>query len=1114
MGSALTGRSRFALDYSDNEQVTVADRLVEEMEQDLSRLDVATGYLSPEVWSILGHSLTKIRRFRLLLGKDYELENRRTRSSVEHEVATLVRWALTQDLQQTPLPTPQEAEAVRGFLAFLARPDAEVDVRVWPEGFLHAKAYILNATAGVGSANFTVPGLVHNRELVSWRSDRGVVRDLQEWFERNWERARPYKEELSRILADSRFGTREWKPYEVLVRVLADRYGTERPPSLERARFTLKWFQEDAVFRLIRLLQGPAGGALLADAVGLGKTYMAMGVIHHVLYQSREGRVGRSRPVVLICPASVRHIWERELASAGMDWACHILTVQSLREDFDVGPYLESDLVVVDEAHRLRGGGIWFRKTLEIASGGEAGNKKVLLLTATPVHTSLKDLTNLLRIITKNRRNVWAPEIADFEKYLERVEKQEADPFPLLDRSVVRRSRSDLLRAWQERRDAGMADEPLWLPQRRLSHVTYSYLAGGSDDLFQRFADTISHLELAIYDLDRFRIRPEAEAKQVTLPEFDSPNGENPSSLVGLYLAGLLKRFESSLRAVRRSLIRLDRVLQIAYRGLSDASPRLPDLQSSAFHQLLRRDLDGDDEETGDADALWDRFLATQVPLAEPEQYDMAAILRSIAHDRARVQHLLEHLPSEDNDGKVAALCALLTDPMRLGGKRTLVFSQFRDTARYLNERLRATPGLGRVELIDGGISGDQRKDITQWFDPNSGRAALMGQEEPRILVSTDVLAEGHNLQLAEAVVNFDLHWNPQVVVQRAGRVDRLYSPHKGVHIVSFLPDEGLDAHLGLVQALNRRFRLIHYLGLGDEPITKLSGDYQAFTFEQLRKIYRDDASVLDAIEQEWVLGSTDYMRQPLEAFMRTAGEKELAKIPVGVQSTKRLPAGWPHGPGVFVAFRLGASGEGESHWRFYPESGAPAVRDETQIFQAIVCRPGELPVPLEGDRAKEKGLLIDWSLLRRAAAEVAAEINTRRATAAVARGASERSRKLRLRIVQLANLTGLDSADLNDLLDRLEEVRVEDYDYLPGYRHFMEALRAVERTAAAAERSGMLEKAVTQGLTLLGRPRGEAEESRDVQPEDLTLVAWEWLLPDRRGTGATRPEQTQLELG
>jgi hypothetical protein len=378
------------------------------------------------------------------------------------------------------------------------------------------------------------------------------------------------------------------------------------------------------------------------------------------------------------------------------------------------------------------------------------------------------------------------------------------------------------------------------------------------------------------------------------------------------------------------------------------------------------------------------------------------------------------------------------------------------------------------------------------------------------ILVSTDVLAEGHNLQLANAVVNFELHWNPQVVVQRSGRIDRLNSPHKEVRLVSFLPDEGLDVHLELVRTLDERFGLIHFMGLGDEPVTPLPGDLQTVTFEQLRKLYADDESVLDEVERLFAIGSTDFMRVPLEQFLIEAGEEGLREIPVGVQSVRHAPQGWKHGPGVFLAFRF----EGQTIWRFYPGGPGdwgPPVTDEFVLFHGIACRRNEPRVELTALPAGPGGV-IDWDLLRQAARDVAEEITRFRATADIARGASERSRKLRQDIRQLALAADFDSEALTQVLDRLEQVRVEDFDAAPGWRPFEERLRVAKREADAGARVAQLEDLVARALELFGPPEeDEATTAIDVDPSALELVSWEWLIEREDGDGQSRPEQVAL---
>ncbi|HVB54042.1 MAG TPA: C-terminal helicase domain-containing protein, partial [Candidatus Acidoferrales bacterium] len=283
--------------------------------------------------------------------------------------------------------------------------------------------------------------------------------------------------------------------------------------------------------------------------------------------------------------------------------------------------------------------------------------------------------------------------------------------------------------------------------------------------------------------------------------------------------------------------------------------------------------------------------------------YDLDAIRAAIQHDLDAVAQLRGSLPSESDDGKIAAVRALFSAGGRLHGKRTLLFTQFRDTAVYVHERLadpgwRTAAGVGPIALVHGGTKTEERKAVAASFDPDRAEAEALFRptsesEPPQVMVSTDVLAEGHNLQLAEAVVNLDLPWNPQIIVQRAGRIDRLNSPHARVVLVSFLPEEGLEAHLGLVQSLEGRFRLIHLLGLGDEPVTRLHGDIQRVTFEQMRRLFADDPSVLDEIERTWTLGSTDFMRAPLEAFLSRHALAKLQEIPLGVQSIKALPQDW-----------------------------------------------------------------------------------------------------------------------------------------------------------------------------------------------------------------------------
>lgn len=1138
-----------ALSYSDNSRLTVGERLAEEICADPARLWIASGYFAPSAWQAVGEALERVEEFRLLLGKDFEYVANLEAGQAQARIADLVAQAIRRESEPPGLVSRSEAEHVAALVAFLERQAArgEPVVKLWEgDGFLHAKAYILRGSVGIGSANFTGGGLLRNRELVGWRQDRQPVAEVAEWFEGYWRdgRSRDYTAELIGALRATPLLSEDHTPHEVLIRTLAERYGIERPPSLERAAFTLKWFQEDAAFRVIQLLNRRARGALLADAVGLGKTYVAMAVINHYLYnQAARRRGARGRPVLVVVPASLQDMWRRELEDKGLLWACEILTLQRLRADFDPSPHAGADLVIIDEAHRLRGGGTWFEQAIELVRAGEQPeDKRVLLLTATPVNTGMSDLINLLRVLTKNRRGVWSPEIADFERHLKRVEHGEADPFPVLDHAVVRRSRSDILRAQQEATDAGQRVEPLRLPERRLAHVDHDY--GGRDDLFEAFASTLRSLTLAPYDLERFRKdgpppSPTGDLHDEHGRPIDRQDAElslRPGSLAALLAVGLLVRFQSSLAAIRRSLRRLDAVLMRFAEGLSLDPPRLLDLQASPeVRRLLARESELPDQDEREEpntedplDEAWERALSRMPQVPDADSYDMRGVAQALEHDRRLLADLQAALPTDERDGKVRALIeALGREPSQaakgrpgLAGRRALIFTQFRDTARYLSERLSAA-GHGHL-LIEGSVPSGRRAQLTAWFDPERHDARALeararGEPEPTLLVSTDVLAEGHNLQLAEVVVNYDLHFNPQIAVQRAGRIDRLGSPHRVVELVSFLPPEGLERHIGLLARLDERFRRIHGLGLGDEQVTPLVADRQAQTIEQIRRLYADEASVLDEVERSWTIGSTDYMRHPLEAFLAAAGAEKVSSIPLGVSSVKRLPAGWAHGPGAFIALSGPPARDGhrETYWRFYPRAddgtwGEP-ISDEVEIFRAIAARDGE---PRADPQWQSDGpTVIDWDLLRRAAAELAAELTRERSTAQIHAGGSERSRRLRNEL--RAGLEGLAVEGADQLLERLLQVRVEDFDGRSGWRPFDDARRRLKRATTLGARREAGSEVVRRGLDLLGapvEPQADDDVGRiEVAADELRLVSYEALVAGAAETRRSPPAPAPL---
>jgi hypothetical protein len=406
-------------------------------------------------------------------------------------------------------------------------------VRLHDKGFLHAKCWLfysdlpgqlrlfdrfLPIVAIVGSSNFTTPGLTSNRELnlahkvlldpsevedpdaasaVSWVTDisaseritvknrqllksevgaRAII-DLENWYQGQWADALEFKEELINLLDSSKFGSNEYSPYQVYMKALYGYFGdelAEEAPRPTRSAVELAEFQEDAVKKARKIL-ARYDGVMVADSVGLGKTWIGKKLLEDFAYHLRQ-------KAVVICPASLRPIWERELVNATIP--ASVLSQEELgREEFDSSSWGDSDVVLIDESHNFRNRNAQRYANLELLLGTNAGRgrdggrKKVVLLTATPINNDLLDLYNQLSLITRCDRSYFAAcGIGDLYKYFlnarrgSRANNGAFALFNLLEETVIRRTRPFIRTAYPE---ATIRGKRILFPQRRLKTVRY-----------------------------------------------------------------------------------------------------------------------------------------------------------------------------------------------------------------------------------------------------------------------------------------------------------------------------------------------------------------------------------------------------------------------------------------------------------------------------------------------------------------------------------------------------------------------------------------------------------------------------------------------------------------
>jgi hypothetical protein len=527
-------------------------------------------------------------------------------------------------------------------------------------------------------------------------------------------------------------------------------------------------FQHAAVVRL-RGIMDRRRGAILADSVGLGKSHVAAALVLSSLMESRR---------VLVCgPASLAVHWSRVLRRCrGWTWVSHTSLSRGLPQTNASGL---RGLIVIDEAHALRN-----PRTRRYRNAARlARHDDLLLLTATPVNNSVHDFYHLVRLFARSDDfvDIGVPDL------LGATEAAAAGNDSVLLRRVaenvvVRRTRSFVEREFGSVLSTRSGEALRFPRQKPIRNVRYSF-EGTWPGFAATVEDALTRLHFPVHAID---------------------GGAAPAELMRL---GLLKRLESSSAALVASLSAhialLQQFRQTAHDGYllkaADREPRFRDGTQSG--QLV---------------------LSPMLLGAWPFHLDMDEWLERADEDLHRLQTLREQV-SARGDPKLERLIRLLRHD--LGDESVLLFTEFRDTAKWLWHSLASIRGIAMIHGGEArlGRSLSTRRAVIERFAPvANGARPPKSHERVQVLIATDVLAEGLNLQDARAVVSYDLPWNPIRLAQRVGRIDRLGSPHDAVVAYAFLPHAGLERLLGLLRRIRRKLRGIRIVG-GDAPLLDVS---------------------------------------------------------------------------------------------------------------------------------------------------------------------------------------------------------------------------------------------------------------------------------------------------
>jgi superfamily II DNA or RNA helicase/alpha-D-ribose 1-methylphosphonate 5-triphosphate synthase subunit PhnG len=862
----------------------VADFLSDKITQG-SRLSVVSAYFTIYAYEALSQQLDSIESLQFLFGEPRFIQaldpDKTDKKAFKIEDEGL---ALANRLQQK--------EVARRCAAWIT---SKVEIRSIREtNLLHGKLYHIDdgrrEHALMGSSNFTRRGLglsdAPNIELnMVVDSDRDRA-DLKAWFDELWSDASLVEDVKAKVLEYLAQLYVDHSPEFIYFKTLFHVFEAYLSGQDEQAQFfentaitnTEVWkalfdFQKDGVKGAIQKIN-THNGCILADSVGLGKTYSALAIIKY--FELRN-----SQRVLVLCPKKLRENWTVYLGSNMTElnpfvrdkFSYMVLSHTDLsRETGKAGDVDLSainwgnfDLVVIDESHNFRNnvkgkrdedGNVVKKSRYERLMQDiiQAGLKtRVLLLSATPVNNDLKDLRNQLYLVSEGRDHALMPStgIASIKQTLDSAQKTfgewskragehdakdlmdrlPAGFFTLLDELTIARSRKHIQKYYR----AAMAQIGHF-PKRAKPMSVYSDIdKKGRFPTYDKLNEEIEKYQLALFKPSTYVLRQHKDQYQgeTNVRNFSQENREK--FLIGMMKVNFLKRLESSVKSFAITMERtVNKIEDLqarlgAYKKLRDGKPE--DLQASLF--LMEAEEDDELREAFEVGTLKYRM----------EHMDVDRWLADLTADKQQLSMLAESADGvgPERDAKLEALKTIIstkvtqpsTNNRGEANRKVIVFCAFADTAAYLYEQLEdwAMQTLKvNIALVSGGtrpnratLGAPEFNQILTNFAPRAKQRAKMRSmpqgSEIDILIATDCISEGQNLQDCDLLVNYDIHWNPVRIIQRFGRIDRIGSLNAQIQLVNFWPTPDLNKYINLKNRVEARMALVDIAATNEDNI-------------------------------------------------------------------------------------------------------------------------------------------------------------------------------------------------------------------------------------------------------------------------------------------------------
>ncbi|MBP2030319.1 SNF2 family DNA or RNA helicase [Methanohalophilus levihalophilus] len=902
--------------------------------------------------------IPKQKRERDLYGSDFEiqLKNKLTQRAIAKECADWIRRKATFCSNSTKAPMQQ--------FACLSSDDESV-VYMPLHGFT---AVDLGYSQGDAVSNF-----------INKFEDTASTKTWLELFNQIWEDDSKLQNVTDNICTHIESVYKENSPekiyflmlYNIFNEFLEDINEDVLPNDLTGYKDSVVWnklfnFQKDAATGIINRLE-QFNGCILADSVGLGKTFTALAVIKY--YELRN------RSVLVLCPKKLEDNWQTYrnnyktniLAKDRLNYDLLFHTDLSRKSGKSSGLDLKKinwgnyDLVVIDESHNFRNNDAYKDKETRyqklMNSVIRAGVKtKILMLSATPVNNRFNDLRNQLALayegesenlseklktgksieeIFRNAQtafNHWSklsPENRTAKTILDALD---FDFFELLDSVTIARSRKHI-ETFYDTSEIGK------FPQRLKPLSFRCALTERSDVMgFNEIYEQLSLLKLSVYAPvnyilpSRLKIYEEIYDTAVEGGKGKLRQADREKSLQSLMTTNLLKRLESSVESFRLTLRSLQDNNKNMLAKIAEFKRFGSDLSIHDLTDSLE-ELEAEDDDLTGLDDFTTKGKV-QIDLADMDlqswEYDLKADLTIISQllaemekitpeEDLKLQHIKKHILDK------------IQNPLNPGNKKVIVFTAFADTADYLYANL--SREFFDMSIHTGKVTGKDSPKTTvnkgydfqsllTIFSPISKEKTLILPEDPNeidILIATDCISEGQNLQDCDYLVNYDIHWNPVRIIQRFGRIDRIGSPNEYIQLVNYWPDISLDEYINLKERVENRMHIVDITGTGDDNVLSAHANDVAYRKEQLRRL-QDEVIELEDLKTGvniTDLGLNDF-RMDLLNYIKENGDMD--HLPNGLHAL--IPSNEEAGllPGVIFTLRNHNSGVNiNQHNRLHP---------------------------------------------------------------------------------------------------------------------------------------------------------------------------------------------------